>query len=621
MGIYLYKGADKKLLRKDRKDEICSDIESKFSLWYGDLEDSRKDAVAILKEIYPTYDNKKREFKKVPDTYEQYKTYWSAIATSTYQNSYKGMFDIEGQDLRSNNLASIYKSALIYDFNRMNLKSSMDAMLDDWIIKGESAAFIHWDEDIERKQDIQENITVDPITGQQTIEVIKVMKDESNGGHVHIKRIDPHNLYYDKSQRHNWQMCGKIYRDFLPIQYILTNTEFGLSDNEKKEIRKLIDEQTTEGDDTQQAKTSKDRVVWGNNIEVLEFRGDYITPDGVDYVKDAVIVVIARKYLARIEQSQYPKCPIIYATYLDRPDTLRGQSPLKAAYILSDVENKCMDLQLKAWELNVVPTFLAPKGAFQAYTKLTPGQPIEYDGAATFGGQTPQKLDFSSGMRGFDFQTFFRTKMEGATGMTQYLQGSQEGSVRTAEESSFIQAGASMRKSTEVYLFSNKLILPLVKTYALFKKEMEDGEHEIAHTTSEGQNIFVKVNEDIRNGNYTFLMDGAGTAVQREAELRQLFTLLGLPAFQSLLQLMDVDTSLEFLKWILNRGDFSGTSQIFEMLGINNQISQFANNVGIQPENKAGFNQDIRATIKQQLPQIMAQKLLTQQGQPEMLPQ
>lgn len=621
MGIYLYKGADKKLLRKDRKDEICSDIESKFSLWYGDLEDSRKDAVAILKEIYPTYDNKKREIKKVPDTYEQYKTYWSAIATSTYQNSYKGMFDIEGQDLRSNNLASIYKSALIYDFNRMNLKSSMDAMLDDWIIKGESAAFIHWDEDIERKQDIQENITVDPITGQQTIEVIKVMKDESNGGHVHIKRIDPHNLYYDKSQRHNWQMCGKIYRDFLPIQYILTNTEFGLSDNEKKEIRKLIDEQTTEGDDTQQAKTSKDRVVWGNNIEVLEFRGDYITPDGVDYVKDAVIVVIARKYLARIEQSQYPKCPIIYATYLDRPDTLRGQSPLKAAYILSDVENKCMDLQLKAWELNVVPTFLAPKGAFQAYTKLTPGQPIEYDGAATFGGQTPQKLDFSSGMRGFDFQTFFRTKMEGATGMTQYLQGSQEGSVRTAEESSFIQAGASMRKSTEVYLFSNKLILPLVKTYALFKKEMEDGEHEIAHTTSEGQNIFVKVNEDIRNGNYTFLMDGAGTAVQREAELRQLFTLLGLPAFQSLLQLMDVDTSLEFLKWILNRGDFSGTSQIFEMLGINNQISQFANNVGIQPENKAGFNQDIRATIKQQLPQIMAQKLLTQQGQPEMLPQ
>ena len=620
MGIYLYNGADKKLLKKAKKEDICADLSKKFDLWYNDLEQSRQDTISLLRELYPNYNNNKRELKKVPDTYEQYKTYWSAIASSTYQNTFKGMFDIEGQDVRSNNMASMYKSSLIYDFNKMKLKETLDGMLNDWCVKGESACFVHWDEDIEKKPSIKENTIIDAETGKITTEVVKTSVYESKGGHVHIKMIDPHNLYYDKSQRYDWQMCGKIYRAFLPIQYILTNTDYGLTAEEKKEIRSLVSDEIKDGsNDVQEDKTSKDQTTFGNNIEVWEYRGDYLTPDGVDYVKDAVIVVIARKYLAKIEESQYPKCPILYSTYMDRPDTLRGQSPLKMANILSDVENKCMDLQMKAWELNVVPTFLAPKGAFQATTKLVAGRPVEYD-PSTLGAQPPQKLDFSSGMRGFDFQTFFKAKMEGATGMTQYMQGSQEGSVRTAEESSFIQAGSTMRKSTEVYMFSHKVILPMVQLYADFKKEMEQGmEKNVRHITPDGQNVFVKINDEVRNGDYTFLIDGAGTTVAREAELQQLFTLLGLPAFQSLLQVMDVPTALEFLKWIMNRGDFSGVDQVFEEIGTNSQISKIGTQAGIQPQNQTGFNQDMRGMIKQNIPN-MAQQLL-QQGQPEQLPQ
>ena len=621
MAVYLYKGDDKKLLKKAKKDDICADLSSKFDLWYNDLEQSRADALSILRELYPTYDNSKKEVKKVPDLYEQFKTYWSAIATGTYQNNYRGMFDVEGQDLRSNNLASIYKSAIVSDFSKINLKDTLDAMLNDWCVKGECAWFTHWDEDIEREQQVVDVEYIDPETGIITRSVEKQMVDKSDGGYVHVKRIDPHNLYYDKSQRYNWDMCGKIYRDFLPIQYILTNTAYSLTDAEKKELRKMVSDDTKNKDnDALKDKSSKEQVIWGNNIEVWEYRGDYITPDGVDYVKDAVMVVVARKYLVRIEQSEFPKCPIGYATYMDRPDTLRGQSPLKMANILADVKNKCMDLQLKGWELNVVPTFLSPKGAFQTNQKLIAGRPVEYDGSALFGGQPPQKLDFSSALRGFEFQQFFKTEMEGVTGMTQYLQGSQEGAVRTAEESSYIQSGATMRKSTEVYSFSQRVILPLVKTFALFKKVFEKGiEREIRHRNPNGSDYFSKVTDEIREGNYEFLIDGAGTGVAREAELQKLFMLLQQPAFQSLAQIMDTPTALEFLKWIMNRTDFSGTDQLFEMMNINSKIGQIANQVGIQPQNQAGFQQAMQGKIQEQIPMI-AQQLLSQ-GQQEALPQ
>ena len=128
MGIYYYKGNDKKLLRKSSREDICRDIVNKFNQWYSDLEQSRKDTVNILKELFPDYNQKRLEVKKIPDVYEQYKTYTSAIYRATFQ-SYEGMFDIEGQDLRSNNLASAYKASLVYDYYKMNLKKTLDAVI------------------------------------------------------------------------------------------------------------------------------------------------------------------------------------------------------------------------------------------------------------------------------------------------------------------------------------------------------------------------------------------------------------------------------------------------------------------------------------------------------------
>ena len=75
----------------------------------------------------------------------------------------------------------------------------------------------------------------------------------------------------------------------------------------------------------------------------------------------------------------------------------------------------------------------------------------------------PQPLNFSAGLRGFDFQDFFKRKMEGATGVSPYMQGTGGlGGVRTASESTYIYSGQTTRLSREAYLFSHGVIVPII---------------------------------------------------------------------------------------------------------------------------------------------------------------
>ena len=240
MATYYYKDDVKKMLSKIDRDSIATDIKSKAKSWYSDLTDPRQDAERLLKEIFPDYNQVDRKQKKIPDVYEQYKTYESAIFKATYE-SLDGMFDIQGEDVRSNSMASIWKASLIYDFDKIKLKNTLDACLTDWITKGEACALVHWDEDIERVPEVVEMFKIDEATGQQVsdgFEQQMVNKITYQG--ADIKRVDPHQVFYDKSQKYNWDMCGKIIRMFLPIQYILANEQYKLNAREKKELRDLI---------------------------------------------------------------------------------------------------------------------------------------------------------------------------------------------------------------------------------------------------------------------------------------------------------------------------------------------------------------------------------------------
>lgn len=589
MTTYFYKENKKVTLTPEKRETICADIKGMLKKWYKDLEPSRRETAEILKKLFPDTDETKID--KVPDLYEQFQTYTSAIQRACYPD-YGAIVDVEGLDLSSNKLAATYKSSLIYDWYNINLLKEIDKSNIDWAVKGEAAFYLQWKQEVYQKTTNVVNEYVDEFTGEVVREEVKVREDVPIFECVDVKEIDPHSLYFDKSQVDDWDNCRKIYRDFVPLEQVLANQNYNLTNEEKKSLKEMVKAQNEDQDPLSPCKKmSEHTVVYGNTVEVLEFEGTYMMPDG-EILRRMEATVIAGKYLSQFKESDKPQSPYIWDAYMRRPDTSRGQSPLMIPAILNDVENMVMDLMVRCYHLVVNPPFLAPKGAFATSIKVAPGIPIEYDKYINEG-QVPQRLDFSGGFNGYNLLNFTRNKIENATGITQYMQGSQDGSVRTAAEASYIHSGASMRIAREAFKFSHKLIYVLVRKYALFKKVFDTKDKEVR--LEDG--TYALVDEAVRSGNYRFIIGGSQSAIEREAETQKIFQLFGLPVFQTLAQILSPVDAAELLKWTMNRLNLQGTSQIVEMLDSNQALQQMAQQMGIQPQNMPEFQRDVRQYI------------------------
>ena len=608
MTTYFYKENKKVTLTPEKREAICADIKGMLKCWYKDLEPSRRETADVLKKIFP--DTSDSKIDKVPDLYEQHQTYMAAIQRACYPD-YGAIVDVEGLDLSSNALASTYKSSLIYDWYNIDLLKEIDKANFDWSVKGEASFYVQWKQEVYQKTTDVTNEYIDEATGEIVRETIKVREDVPVYECVDVKEIDPHSLYFDKSQVDDWNNCRKIYRDFVPLEQVLANQNYNLTNDEKRTLKELVKANNKEENNNPLTlKMDEKTVIYGNTVEVLEFEGTYTMPDG-ETLRRMEATVIAGRFLSQFKESDKPQSPYIWDAYLRRPDTGRGQSPLVIPSILNDVENMVMDLMMRCYLLVSNPPFLTPKGMLAPNFKVEAGKPIEYDHYIAEG-HTPQKLDFSGGFNGYNLLDFTRNKIENATGITQYMQGSQDGSVRTAAEASYIHSGASMRIAREAYKFAHRLLYPLVRKYALFKKVFDNRDLQV----NVGNGIYAEVDEAVRSGNYKFIIGGSQSAIEREAETQKIFQLFGLPAFQSLAQILNPVDAAELLKWTMNRLNLQGTSQVVEMLDANQQLQQIAEQMGIQPQNIPQFQQDVRQYINDNMGNIGQQYMnqLQQQG-------
>ena len=607
MRFYYYKDDNKKEIRKIDRDKICADINDKAKIWSEDVEEVREDYDRVIREIYPSANEYKDQVKMIPDVYEQRQSLRANLFKSTYQN-YDGMFDIEGLDVESHQLSALLKSALVYDCYRIDLQSTLDKILDDYMDKGEAAWFAHWTTKVERKR-VQEQIPIIGINdlGEEDlidIDVVNRPKDEIVYEGADIERIDPLNLYFDKSQKSHWDSCGKIYREFVPLTYILANKDYKLTREEIADLKQEVEAKQKETVyDYADAYHNVDTKFIGSSVEVMEYYGDYILPNG-DTARNVIIVVIAGKYLAKLDESLYPICPIGYACYNERPDSLRGQTPLKPALLLNELENKCMDLTMESWLLTTNPPVLAQKGFINSGITYEPGGVIEYNvDTLDDPGRMPQPLNFSAGLRGFDFQEFFKRKMEGATGVSPYMQGTGGlGGVRTAAESTYIYSGQTTRLSREAYLFSHNVIVPIIWAIYKLKKEYQTT-NDVIPVVKDGIRDFYEVTEQTRNGNYVFMIGNAQTSVERENSVMKLFQLMGTPAFQSIVQRPEFPAG-DFFIWILNELNYRQINTLSNTLGIRQAIRQEANDRNI-PEGQVGqYVSDMERGIKGAIPEF-----------------
>ena len=615
MRFYYYKDDNKKEIRKIDRDNICCDINNKAKIWSKDTQEVREDYDRVVNEIYPSTNEYKDQVKMIPDVYEQRQSLKANMYKATYQN-YDGMFDIEGLDPESHELSAMLKSALVYDCYRIDLQSTLDKILDDYIDKGEAAWFAHWTTKVERKRVQVEEPILDEFGELIDVAIENRANDEIVYEGADIERIDPLNLYFDKSQRTHWESCGKIYREFVPLNYILSNQDYKLTREEISELKDLVAQRKNETVyDYSDEYYDVDTKVIGSTVEVMEYYGDYIMPNG-DTARNVIIVVVAGKYLAKLDESLYPVCPIGYATYNERPDSLRGQTPLKPALLLNELENKCMDLTMEAWLLSTNPPMLAQKGFINSGIVYEPGGVIEYNvDTLDDPGRMPQPLNFSAGLRGFDFQDFFKRKMEGATGVSPYMQGTGGlGGVRTAAESTYIYSGQTTRLSRESYLFSHNVIVPIIWAIFKLKKEYQTT-NDVIPVVRDGIKDFYEVTEQVRNGNYIFMIGNAQSSVEREQSIMKLFQLMGAPAFQSIVQRPEFPAA-DFFIWVLNEMNYRQINTLSNSLGLRQAIRQEANARGI-PEGQVGqYVNDMERGIRGAIPEF-ADLLEEQQAEGE----
>lgn len=607
MRFYYYKDDNKKEIRKIDRDNICEDINNKAKQWATDVEEVRQDYERVVREIYPSANEYKAEVKLIPDVYEQRQSLRANIFKATYQN-YDGMFDIQGLDPESHDMSAMLKSALVYDCYKIDLQSTLDKILDDYMDKGEAAWFTHWTQKVEQKRYQNEVPIIEyDANGEQILTGVEYenrVQDEIVYEGADVDRIDPLNLFFDKSQKDHWQSCGKIYREFVPLSFVLSNKDYKLTRDEIADLKEMVEQasrnQVTDYGDEYH---NLDTKVIGSTVEVMEYYGDYIIPSNGDVARNVIIVVIAGKYLAKLDESMYPVCPIGYTCYNERPDTLRGQTPLKPALLLNELENKCMDLTMESWLLTVNPPVMAQKGIINQGLIYEPGGIIEYANDELNDVRMPQPLNFSAGFRGFDFQDFFKRKMEGATGVSPYMQGNGgPGGVRTAAESTYIYSGQTVRLSREAYLFSHNVIVPIIWAIYKLKKEYQTT-NDVVPVVKDGIQDFYDVTEQARNGHYVFMIGNAQTSIEREASVQKLFQLMGAPAFQSIVQRPEFPAA-DFFTWVLNEMNYREINTLSRSLGLRQAIRQEANNRGI-PEGQVGqYVNDMERGITAAIPEF-----------------
>ena len=603
MRFYYYKDNNKKEVRKIDRDTICSDIDEKAKLWAQDVEEVREDYERVVNEIYPSTNQYKDQVKMIPDVYEQRQSLKANIFKATYQN-YDGMFDIEGLDPESHELSAMLKSSLVYDCYRIDLKTTLDHILDDYMDKGEAAWFSHWTTKVERKR-VQEEVPILDENGELLdIQIENRAYDEIVYEGADIERIDPLNLFFDKSQKDKWESCGKIYREFVPLSYILANKDYKLTRDEIADLKECVSKHEKETVyDYADAYHNVDTKFIGSSVEVMEYYGDYMMPSG-DIARNVIIVVIAGKYLAKLDESLYPVCPIGYACYNERPDSRRGQTPLKPALLLNELENKCMDLTMESWLLTTNPPVMAQKGFINSGIIYEPGGVIEYNvDTLDDPGRMPQPLNFSAGLRGFDFQDFFKRKMEGATGVSPYMQGTGGlGGVRTAAESTYIYSGQTTRLAREADLFSRYIIVPIIWAIFKLKKEYQTT-NDVIPVIKDGIKEFYEVTEQVRNGHYVFMIGNAQNSVEREQSVMKLFQLMGSPAFQSIVQRPEFPAA-GFFKWVLNELNYRQINTLSRSLGLRQAIRQEANARGIPEGNVGQYVNDMERGITASIPEF-----------------
>ena len=490
---------------------ILKNIISKYD-YYNDTRNSqRSDNRLISYAIYNADIPQINDWNcsiQLPEIYELAQTLKSHIIQNLYSHP-DGMFDVSGNDLKSQKYANKQKAMLVNTFEEMKLSDEMEKIVDSVVETGEVTLFVGWEtktRKVRRALSLKEQLEMN--TNQSFVVEDKVIYDNAK-----VKFIHYEDFVFDRTNVNNWDSCPKIYRTYQTLDDIKSNRANNLLNAEKLEILKGV---------VANKKGQKDSKYSIPKIEVLEYWGDIELPSG-EILKNQLISVAGRSAIIRFEDNPFVINPFIHANIIENPSTGRGISPLRVALILNNISSTILNKQLDALALMMNPPYLAPKGCFMGKQEVKPGKIIEYD--STLMTTTPVPLSFDKAMTGWDFLNYFKTTIESATGIFKNMAGNISSAERSATEINYSANGQEARLNMILESINRKVIVPMVEKTAQLISFFKIGSESIK-INDHGRTDFLDIDDDIRNSNYTYRYGDRKATFERKSKFKEMFDIM-----------------------------------------------------------------------------------------------
>lgn len=492
--------------------------------------------------------------ERYPHMAELFKVYKSAILESSLPG-YSALLVIQGDDAYSTMKVPELRNAMLDQFKSMSLLERLSGdYVDDWILKGETAAFLKYKETKEEwrmKQTVE-----DAETGEKLMSF--KLKEGVTYEDIDIERIDPFDLFIDAIDYDRDPLgCVKVVRSYIDAKTLLTSDAYPLLSREDKEAI-LNKQQTRNGSDSNlyfrwdiaedpkrtTARTNRDQ------IEVLTFYGDYITDDYKVLSNIKAVVIDGRAAEIKYNDSSTPR--IIYAGYKIDRQTHRGISPLCSGLPINRLVNKAVDLFIKNLDDVANPIMMWQKGTFNKIQAREARKNRELEFTSL-----EQKPEFFAppmvGQNGIPIIQMLLDENKNMLGLNSYMAGDASGAVRTAEESAILFQKANARMRVETDVFSYRFMLPLfVSFYGLNRELALAFEHPLKEIYADEQlKVTISTN---------------AAKADKEGELNRLMQMLNLPIAQMIFSNLSPQQIIVAVRYLMAKADLNDADNLLELV-------------------------------------------------------
>lgn len=484
---------------------------------------------------------------------EMFNVYKAAIIEGCIPG-YSALMDIEGRNPESVLLAPEVKSAMIEQFKSILLVEKLsDQVLLDWITKGEAAVFIKLKETTEKYR--EKEVLSDAETGEDLIQ----FKVETGVTYedIEIEVIDPLDLYIDAvDYKNNPKSCPKIIRTFISPRELLTDkTNFPmLTEADKKAIIQKYYSRDKSSPYVYTSSANATDITYSQSsekqIEVLTFRGDYVTKDAKLLTNIKAITV--EGYMAYLDYEKVNTLQLIYAPYIIDRETHRGVSPLCSTIPLNKLANKCIDLFISNLDEVANPILMYSNESIPKNELKTFRQKRELQWNDSLGGGVSWFNPPEISPNGMALLNVLLNQNKDTMGVNNYISGDMSGSVRTAQESQILFQKANARMRVETDVFSYKFLLPLITSFYAFNRELALAAKHPLKDIYAIPNLMISIST------------GASKA-DKEGERMRLMEMLNLPIFQMIFSNLNPQQVVTAVRYLMSKADLKDVDNLLEL--------------------------------------------------------